>query len=74
VSLKNQLVLTTDEAFTEIERYKEEKKTRVKKPAKQSRKRKAPEVKSEIEDNVSDLGSDSALAPEIFDCIVMEYH
>ena len=70
VSLKNQLVLTTDEAFAEAKRRK--KKKRAKKPVKRGRKRKTQDVESESEDNESRIGSDSVLPPEIFDCIVVE--
>jgi hypothetical protein len=68
VSLKDQLILTTDEAHAAAACGKEEKKMRAKKPGKRGRNRKVQEVDSESEDNSSQLGSDSILLPEILEC------
>ena len=72
VTLKDQLLLTTDEVIAAVERLAEEKKKRVKKTSRQGRKRKAQEVESESEDNSSHAGSDYAFPSEILDCIVVE--
>jgi len=72
VSLKNLLVMTTDEALAAAKRSVEEKKKRGKKPAKRGRKRKAQEVESDADDTGSHVGSDPVLPLEIFDCVVVQ--
>jgi hypothetical protein len=67
ISLKNQLILTTDKAHAAAAHAKEEKKLRTKKPGKWGGKHKVQEVESESEDNSSQLGSDSVLPPEILE-------
>jgi hypothetical protein len=73
VSLKDQLILTTDEALAAAARAVEEKKMQAKKPGKWGRKRKVQEVESESEDNSSQLGSDSVPLPEILKCIKVQW-
>jgi hypothetical protein len=58
VSLRDQLILTTDEAHAAVARAVEEKKLRAKKTRPQGRKRKVQEVESESEDNSSQSSSD----------------
>ena len=73
VSLKDQLLLTTDEAFATAQEVATQKKS-AKKPTKggkRGRKRKAQEIESDLDDNSSHLDSDLVLPPEIFDCIVV---
>ena len=45
IALKDQLLLTTDEVIGAVQRAREEKKKRVKKPAKRGRKRKAQDMR-----------------------------
>ena len=72
VSLKDQLILTMDEAHAAAARAVEEKKLRVKKPGKRGRKRKAQEVESESEDSSSQLGSDLIVPADILDGPVVQ--
>jgi hypothetical protein len=67
MSLKDQLILTKDEAYATAARVVEEKKQQAKKPGKWGQKCKVQEEESESEDNSSHLGSDSALSLEILD-------
>jgi hypothetical protein len=67
VSLKDQLILTTDEAHAAAARAAEEKKLRIKKQGKRGRKRKVQEVESESDDNSSQLGSDPIVPTDILD-------
>lgn len=74
MSLKDQLLLTVDEAFAKAQQVAAQKKKSAAKPLKggpRSRKRKAPEIESDIEDSSSHVGSDLVLLPEILDCIVV---
>jgi hypothetical protein len=57
ISLKNQLILITDEVHAAVARTAEEKKSHTKN-RKWGQKRKAQEVQSESEDNLSQIGSD----------------
>jgi hypothetical protein len=72
VSLKDQLILTTDEAHAAAVRAVEEKKLGVKKPGKRGRKRKAQEVESESEDSSSQLGSDPIVPADILNGPVVQ--
>jgi len=69
VSLKDQLILTMDEAHAAATRAVEEKKMRAKRPGKRGWKRKVQEVESESKDNSSQVGSDPVLPPEILECM-----
>ena len=80
VSLKDELLLTADKAFAKAQKVATEEKAAVgktksvKKPkngGKRGRKRKAKEIESDADDNSSNVGSDSVLPPEIFDCIMV---
>ena len=74
VSLKDQLLLTSDEAFATAQKVATQKKKPAKNPTKggnRGMKRKAQEVESDADDNSSHVGSDLALPPEIFNCIVV---
>ena len=71
VYLKSLLYLTIDEAIVTAQQIKEEKKKWTKKGDKWDKKRKVQEIESELEDNSSQVDSDSILPLEILECIVI---
>lgn len=74
MSLKDQLLLTSDEAFAMVQKVAIQKNKSAKKPTKgrkRGRKWKAQEVEGDVDNNSSHVGSDLVLPSEIFDCVVV---
>ena len=73
IALKDQLLLTTDEAFAAVASCAAEKKKPASKTDKCARKRKVQEVDTESDPESNDVDSDPVLPLEILDCIEVEY-